>query len=155
LSKLEPRNPVESRKILIELPRPSYEEGTRQAGDPLNLRASPLSRLGEVSLMPSASRAAKPRGRWAEWRGFHRLSPPNRASPPHVDAWQTSFGSNRVKPWPAGQPLGPLSLGSGPTWSICQIHPRGEDDFDIWSTSPCHPLKCSNLVPKFLKSNKH
>jgi hypothetical protein len=42
-----------------------------------------------------------------------------------------------------------------PTWSTCQIHPRGDDDFDIWSTSLCHPLKCSNLVPKFLKSNKH
>jgi hypothetical protein len=42
-----------------------------------------------------------------------------------------------------------------PTWSTCQIHPHGDDDFDIWSTSLCHPLKCSNLVPKFLKSNKH
>jgi hypothetical protein len=42
-----------------------------------------------------------------------------------------------------------------PTWSTCQIHPRGDDDFDIWSTSLCHPLKCSNLVPEFLKSDKH
>jgi hypothetical protein len=41
------------------------------------------------------------------------------------------------------------------TRSMCQIHPCGDDDFDIWSTSLCHPLKCSNLVPKFLKSNKH
>jgi hypothetical protein len=38
---------------------------------------------------------------------------------------------------------------------MCQIHPRGDDDFDVWSASPCHPLKRSNLVPKFLKSNKH
>jgi hypothetical protein len=36
---------------------------------------------------------------------------------------------------------------------MCQIHHRGDDDFDIWSTSLCHPLKWSNLVPKFLKSN--
>jgi hypothetical protein len=55
----------------------------------------------------------------------------------------------------AVQRLGPLGLGSGPTWSICQIHPRGDDDFDIWSTLPCYALKCSNLVPKSLKSNKH
>jgi hypothetical protein len=38
---------------------------------------------------------------------------------------------------------------------MCQIHPRGDDDFDIWSTLFCHLLKCSNLVPKFLKSNEH
>jgi hypothetical protein len=41
------------------------------------------------------------------------------------------------------------------TWSTCQIYPRGDDDFDIWSTLLCHPLKYSNLVPEFLKSNKH
>jgi hypothetical protein len=33
--------------------------------------------------------------------------------------------------------------------------PRGDDDFDIWSTSLCHTLKWSNLVLEFLKSNKH
>jgi hypothetical protein len=32
--KLEPRNPVEPQRILIELPRSSYEEGSRQAGRP-------------------------------------------------------------------------------------------------------------------------
>jgi hypothetical protein len=61
--------------------------------------------------------------------------------------------------WPrswAGRPApGPTQPGVWPTRSTCQIHPRGDDDFDIWSTSLCHPLKCSNLVPKFLKSNKH
>jgi hypothetical protein len=41
------------------------------------------------------------------------------------------------------------------TWSTCQIHPRGDNDFDIWSTLLCHHLKCSNLVSKFLKSSKH
>jgi hypothetical protein len=51
--------------------------------------------------------------------------------------------------------LGPTQANVWPTWSTCQIHPRGDDDFDIWSTSLCHPLKCSNLVHKFLKSNKH
>jgi hypothetical protein len=50
---------------------------------------------------------------------------------------------------------GPTWPGVWPTWSTCQIHPRGDDDFDILSTSLCHPLKYSNLVPKFLKSNKH
>jgi hypothetical protein len=33
--------------------------------------------------------------------------PPTRASPPRVDAWQPSFGSNRLKPWSAGQEVGP------------------------------------------------
>jgi hypothetical protein len=49
----------------------------------------------------------------------------------------------------------PTRPGVWPTWSTCQIHPRGDDDFNIWSTSLCHPFKCSNLVPEFLKSNKH
>jgi hypothetical protein len=49
----------------------------------------------------------------------------------------------------------PIRPGVWSTWSTCQIHPQGDDDFDIWSTSLCHPMKCSNLVPKFLKSNKH
>jgi hypothetical protein len=46
---------------------------------------------------------------------------PTRASPPHVDGWQPSLGPNYLKHWPGsqgvapvGQPLGPLSLGSGP-----------------------------------------
>jgi hypothetical protein len=50
---------------------------------------------------------------------------------------------------------GPVRPGVWPTQSTCQLHPRGDDDFDIWSTSLCDPLKYSNLVPKFLKSNKH
>jgi hypothetical protein len=53
---------------------------------------------------------------------------------------------------PAPEPTHP---GVWLTWSVCQIHPHVDDDFDIWSTLLCHPLKCSNLVPKFLKSNKH
>jgi hypothetical protein len=46
--------------------------------------------------------------------------PPAQASPPLVDAWQPRLGLNLLKPWlvsqgvgPAGQPLGPLGLGSG------------------------------------------
>jgi hypothetical protein len=54
--------------------------------------------------------------------------------------------------WPTPRPVW---LVVWPTQSTCQIHPRGDDDFDIWPTSLCHPLKCSNLVPKFLKSDKH
>jgi hypothetical protein len=33
-SKLEPRNPIGPQRILAELPRLSYEEGSRQAGKP-------------------------------------------------------------------------------------------------------------------------
>jgi hypothetical protein len=31
----------------------------------------------------------------------------------------------------AGEPLGLVGLGSGPTWSTCHIQPCGADDFDI------------------------
>jgi hypothetical protein len=85
--------------------------------------------------------------------------------------WRGQFGAR----WrPAGQPGGAASTNLGwttlntdrsspvpvrpevwPTRSTCQIHHCGDDDFDIWSTSLCHQLKCSNLVPKFLKFNKH
>jgi hypothetical protein len=51
--------------------------------------------------------------------------------------------------------LGSFWPGVLPTRSMCQIHSRGDDDFDIWSILLCHPLKCSNLVPKFQKSDKH
>jgi hypothetical protein len=47
--KLEPRNPVRPRRILAELLRLSYEEGSRQAGRPSipsSLKASSLSRQG-------------------------------------------------------------------------------------------------------------
>jgi hypothetical protein len=71
-----------------------------------------------------------------------------RAEPP-----QTLAGLPRS--WAGQLTPGRTQPGVWPTWSTCQIHPCGDDDFDIWSTSPCHPLKCSNLVPKFLKLNKH
>jgi hypothetical protein len=51
--------------------------------------------------------------------------------------------------------MGPLGLGSSPLGPHVKYTPRDDDDFDIWSTSLCHPLIYSNLVPKFLKSNKH
>jgi hypothetical protein len=97
-----------------------------------------LHRLGEVSLAPSGGRSAK-------WSGLHRLSPPPWPSTPRVDMCPRSHGPNRHKTWP---------------WGLAHlVHvsniPRGDDDFDIWSTLLYHPLKCSNLVPKFLKSNKH
>jgi hypothetical protein len=57
-----------------------------------------LHRLGKVGLVPGGGRAGKPHGRPAEWSGFHRLSPPTRASPPHVDVCQPSFGLNHLKP---------------------------------------------------------
>jgi hypothetical protein len=94
--------------------------------------------------------------RSAGWRGLHRLSPVTWPSPPSVDTCQPRLEPNLLKPWLAGRPTpGPTQPGVWPTWSTCQIHPNGDDDIDIWSTSLCHPLKCSNLLPKFLKSNKH
>jgi hypothetical protein len=65
-----------------------------------------LHRLGEVGLVLGGGRVAKPRGQVAEWIGLHRLSPPTQASPPQVDAWHPSFGSNRLKPWPDSQGVG-------------------------------------------------
>jgi hypothetical protein len=53
----------------------------------------------------------------------------------------------------AGRPLCPLNLGSGPLGPRVKYTPPGDDDFVIWFTSLCCPLKCSDLVPKFLKSN--
>jgi hypothetical protein len=95
----------------------------------------------------------------ATWpAGWVERPPPTRPSP-HVDVWQPRLGRDRLNPCPAGQgvgsALGPTRPGVWPTWSTCQIHPRGDDDFNIWSSSLCHPLKCSNFIPKFLKSNKH
>jgi hypothetical protein len=46
-----------------------------------------LHRLGDVSLVPGGGRAANLRIRPVEWSGVHQLSPPTRASPPHVDTW--------------------------------------------------------------------
>jgi hypothetical protein len=62
--------------------------------------------------------------------------------------------AGRPRNWAGRSTHGPTRPGVWPTWSMCQKHPRGDDDFDIWSTSLSHPLKCSNSVPKFLKSNK-
>jgi hypothetical protein len=60
----------------------------------------PSSRRGR--LVPGGGRAAKPRGWPAGWSNLHPLSPPTRARPPHVDAWQSRLGPNRLKPWPTG-----------------------------------------------------
>jgi hypothetical protein len=61
----------------------------------------------------------------------------------------------RPRSWAGRLAPGPTRPRVWLTWSTCKIHPRGDDDFDIWSTLLCHPLKCSNLVSKFLKSKKH
>jgi hypothetical protein len=115
-----------------------------------------LHRLGEVSFVLGGGRTSKPHGWLARGAastdsGFsscRRVATKFQVEPPETLA-------DRPRSW-AGRPaLGPLCLGSGPTWSMCQIHPCGDDDLDIWSTLPCHPLKWSNWVPMFLKSNKH
>jgi hypothetical protein len=47
-----------------------------------------------------------------------------RAKPPQTLA-------DRLRSW-AGRPAPePTHLGVWPTWSTCQIHPHGDDDFDI------------------------
>jgi hypothetical protein len=126
------------RALQVKFPSNGVCCNFHQRGGGICRAVGELHRLGEVGLVPGGGRAAKPCGRPAEWSSFHRLSPPTRASPPHVDVWQPSFRSNHRKSWPAdqgvstvGQPLGPLGLGSGPTWSTCQIHHHGDDDFDI------------------------
>jgi hypothetical protein len=103
-----------------------------------------------------AGQATWPAG-WVEWPpltfstnlGFSTscrcMATNARAEPPQALA-------DRPRSW-VGQPTPlPTRPRVWPTWSTCQIHPRGDDDFDISSTSLCHPLKCSNLVRKFLKS---
>jgi hypothetical protein len=51
----------------------------------------------------------------ATWPASQVERPPlTRASPPHVDVWQPRLGLNHLIGWPAGRPLGPLGLGSGP-----------------------------------------
>jgi hypothetical protein len=70
------------------------------------------------------------------------------AEPPQTLAGQARSWAGRPAP-------GPTRPSVWPTWSTCQIHPCGDDGFDIWSTSLCHPLKCYNLVLRFLKLNKH
>jgi hypothetical protein len=100
-----------------------------------------LHRLGEVSLAPSGGQSAKPSGRPTGWSGLHRLCPPPL---PLLLLMLTrvleAVGQTDIK---HGQPaLGPFWPTVWPTQSMCQIHLRGDDDFDIWSTLLCHPLKC-------------
>jgi hypothetical protein len=57
-----------------------------------------------------------------------------RAKPPQTLADRPRSWAGRPTPWPTRP-------GVWLTWSTCQIHPRGDDDFDIWSTSLYHPLK--------------
>jgi hypothetical protein len=106
--------------------------------------------LGEVGLTPSGGRSAKPRGRPVGWSGFHRLGFSSSCRRLAPKAWVKPPQTLAGRPTPI-----PTQPAVWPTWSTCQIHLRGDDDFDIWSTSLCHPLKWSNLVPMFLKSNKH
>jgi hypothetical protein len=63
--------------------------------------------------------------------------------------------ANWARGW-AGRPA------PGPTWPRVWPHlfyvshtPLWSWWFWHWSISLCHPLKYSNLVPKFLRSNKH
>jgi hypothetical protein len=101
-----------------------------------------LHQLGEVGLAPGGGR---PGGAASTDSGFsssyRRMATKARAEPPQILVGRLALGPTRPGVWPS--------------WSTCQIHPCGDDDFDVWSTSLCDPLKSSNLVPKFLKSNKH
>jgi hypothetical protein len=39
--------------------------------------------------------------------------------------------ADRLRSWVSRPAPGPTWLGVWPTWSTCQIHPRGDDDFDV------------------------
>jgi hypothetical protein len=69
---------------------------------------SDLHRHGEVNFMPGGGQLAKKRGRSAGCSVLHHLSPLTQASPTHVDMWQPKLGLNHLKPWPAGQGVGPV-----------------------------------------------
>jgi hypothetical protein len=104
-----------------------------------------LHRLGEDSFVSGGGR---PGGAASTESGFSSscicVATKAQAGPPQTLA-------RRPRSW-AGQPAPlPTQPGVWPTWSTCQIHPRDDDDFDIWSTSICHPMKCSNLVPAEIK----
>jgi hypothetical protein len=113
-------------------------------------------RLGELGLAPGGGRPAKPHSWPTGWSGIHRLGFSScrcMTTKARAEPCQTLVG--RPRSWDGWPTPGPTRPRVWPTWSTCQIHPRGDVDFDMWSNSLCHPLKCSNLVPKFLKSNKH
>jgi hypothetical protein len=128
-----------------------------------------LHRLGEVGLLTWRGWFGT---RW--WSGGQATRPAGRVErPPQTFSTDLSFSSSRRHMATKAQPEPPQTLPGRPrswadrpvprptrpevwpTQSMCQIHPHGDDDFDIWSTSLCHPLKYSNLVPKFQKTNKH
>jgi hypothetical protein len=113
-----------------------------------------LHRLGEVGLAPSGGRPAKPHGRSAGWSGLHQLSPQPCPSTPCVDTCPQSHRPNRHKTWPTGRPLGPFGLGFGPLGPCIKYTPMVMMILTFCQFY-CYPLKCSNLVSKFLKSNKH
>jgi hypothetical protein len=105
-----------------------------------------LHQLGEVGLAPSGGR---PSG-VASTDYLHRLGLLLLVSTRVLEAVsQTDIKYGRLaNPW--------ALLAGGLAHSIHVSNtPHGDDDFDIWSTLLCHPLKCSNLVPKFLKLNKY
>jgi hypothetical protein len=106
---LQVESPKSSVCVLISTTRSIY----RAVGEP--------HQLGEVGLVPSGGRLAKPRDRPAGWSGLHQLFPPPWPSTPHVDTCPQSHGSCRHKTWPTGQgvwptsqPLGPFGLGFDP-----------------------------------------
>jgi hypothetical protein len=79
--------------------------------------------------------------------------PPTRPSPPCVYAWQPRLGPNRLKPSPAGRPLGPLSLGFGPlgprikyTPMVMMILILGQLHFVISRNAPIWYLSSQNQI---------
>jgi hypothetical protein len=87
------------------------------AGQPSHLAGRPGGAASTDSGLSSSSRMATKA--WAE-------PLQTQAGRPRCSAGRSTPGPTRPMVWP--------------TWSMCQIHPGGDDDFDIWSTPLCHPL---------------
>jgi hypothetical protein len=85
-----------------------------------------LHRHGEVGLAPGGGWLTKPRDRLTGWSGLHRL----RLLLLVLMCGNQGLGRTTSNP---SQPApGPTRPGVGPTWSTCQIHPYGNNNFDIW-----------------------
>jgi hypothetical protein len=142
-SKLELRNPVRPRRIPTELPCSSYEEGSRQGGRPSGPQSltTLLTRLHlATTIRMRALQVEFPCNGVCVCSDFHRRGV-------FIGSWGSSndLAEAVTRQVVVGRPSHVVRLRVWPTQSTCQIHPCGDDDFDIWSTSLCHPLKCSNF----------
>jgi hypothetical protein len=90
----------------------------------------------QVAVVKSSHMAGRPGGSASTYSSFssscRHVATKARAEPLETLAGRPRRWADRLAP-------GPVHPGFWPTQSICQIHPRGDNDFDIWSTSLCYP----------------